>query len=291
MEDDASQPLRASAHQFLRLKGNRAHAARAVLMSVSFVGILLLVGALLRPSEFVLTQAPQLSWQQGLSGETLPQGSDRPECVPKPAYDPCNPTLASSCSPAPDASKCIASDHKVLVFCAYASMHSNGWPNDAKPVCSINGKQPDFAPPPDPATAYVSVYSDMNCFASMKDAKDRLCIPRDYIPNIDCVQSSRLPGLLALWLRLSELDFKSNNDGRSPTFQCFHRGGYGSVGWFHLHAFDNQTDSFCPSMSNNPQMLSPMPNLYICTRGHWTLERRVVDVVQLMEYGGRLSIN
>ena len=86
-----------------------------------------------------------------------------------------------------------------------------------------------------------------SCFNSSKDPADRLCISRAYQRSVDCIApADALPELLSRLLYWAERDY-ARSHGRAPQFQCFHRGGYGSVPWLHLHSFDGaQADSICP---------------------------------------------
>ena len=71
--------------------------------------------------------------------------------------------------------------------------------------------------------------------------------------------------------------------GRMPRFQCFHRGGFGSVGWLHVHSFDTQADSICPSMSTAyGRSPNPLPQRFVCADGARDVDARLAQMRQVM---------
>lgn len=176
-------------------------------------------------------------------------------------------------------------DSGTLAFCGYAALRTDGLPVD--PICSLTGDAVRFAPAAGPLHAFVWAYaSGFNCFNSSKQARDRLCIPHEYMPSIDCVHPERRAAVLAVALATGERDFRRAHNGRRPQFQCFHRGGYGSVPWLHLHSFDGYADSICPRMST-PWGVSPnpIPHKIVCASGELTVAERVDQMLVSMALG------
>ena len=203
-------------------------------------------------------------------------------CKPRPANDPsCNPLPHTAAWLADrDTQLCVESSPGMRAFCAYAGMQADGYPSDTHPLCPLTGRPEVLGPARSPSDAYVSVGTEFNCFNSSKDPKDRLCIPRAYQRSIDCVSpAGELPGLLHRLLAWAERDY-----GRVPRFQCFHRGGYGSVPWLHLHSFDGvQADSICPlAATRDGSSPNPQPLKIVCAEGGQPVDRRVAQMLTSM---------
>lgn len=221
-----------------------------------------------------------------------------PACDPQPAGTPCNPPhevdgVPRPCPPFNSSlvGRCLTGG--TLAFCGYAGMQSDGYPSDdypGGPRCSLTGQPVPFAPPGDPVANPVNAYTvqrgaDFSCFNSSKQGFDRLCIPRAYVASIDCVAPHR-PDFLARILAVGEADFAQQNDGRKPQFQCFHRGGYGSVAWLHLHSFDGHADSICPMMSTREGASpNPLPKKIVCANGEAAVPQRVQQMLASMARG------
>lgn len=215
-------------------------------------------------------------------------------CDPKPVNSRCNP-LATSCPMPPNATalselvaECIVGG--ALAFCGYAGMDRAGYPNDAGdgvgPMCSLTQARVPFAQPPSPATAFAApVGPDFVCFNSSKNAWDRLCITRQWLQSVDCVHpASARSEFLTRMLSAGEADFRGAHDGRAPQFQCFHRGGFGSVPWLHLHSFDGHADSICPEMSTaGGESPNPLPHQIVCANGERSVEERVRQMLTILE--------
>ena len=213
-----------------------------------------------------------------------------PACNPKPANDPdCNPyTGDGHCTAYNDSgtgARCVYAGPGMRAFCGYASMRMDGYASDLQPQCALTGKLVAYEPSHSPFDAYVTVGTEFNCFNSSKDAADRLCITRAYQRSIDCVfPASTLPGLLHRLLARGETDFVHAR-GRLPQFQCFHRGGFGSVPWLHLHSFDGHADSICPLMSTSQgSSPNPLPHKITCAVGAAPVTERVTQILRSMRW-------
>ena len=203
-------------------------------------------------------------------------------CKPRAANDPnCNPLPHTAAWLADrDMAVCAESSPGMRAFCAYAGMQADGYPSEARPVCPLTGRSEVLGPARSPSDAYVSVGPEFSCFNSSKDPKDRLCIPREYQRSIDSIfPADALPGLLHRLLAWAERDY-----GRAPRFQCFHRGGYGSVPWLHLHSFDGvQADSICPlAATRDGAAPNPQPLRIVCADGGQPVDRRAAQMLASM---------
>ena len=92
------------------------------------------------------------------------------------------------------------------------------------------------------------------------------------------------PAFLAKILSAGEADYRASHRGRAPQFQCFHRGGFGSVPWLHLHSFDQHADSICPEMSTaEGASPNPLPHQIVCANGNRSVESRVLQMLEILE--------
>lgn len=153
-------------------------------------------------------------------------------------------------------------------------------------MCSLTQTHVPFAQPPSPATSFAELVGpDFVCFNSSRNALDRLCISRQWIRSVDCIRpASSRPAFLTEILSAGEADFRCAHGGRAPQFQCFHRGGFGSVPWLHLHSFDGHADSICPEMSTaEGETPNPLPHQIVCANGERSVQERVRQMLAVLE--------
>ena len=242
------------------------------------------------------------SWASGRYGlwnrstfESMLRAENVPSaCDPKPVDSICNP-MSASCEMPSNAtafdqlvSKCLVGG--ALAFCGYAGMDTTGYPSEsgggAGPVCPLTKARVAFAQPPNPATALAEfVGSDFVCFNSSKNSWDRLCISRGWIRSIDCLGPGESRAkFLAKILSAGEADYRMTHNGKAPQFQCFHRGGFGSVPWLHLHSFVGYADSICPEMSTvEGWSPNPLPHQIVCSNGERSVRDRVQQMLDVLE--------
>ena len=219
-------------------------------------------------------------------------------CDPKPGGADCNPPAPCPSAwmrNASAAASCIRSQPALASFCHYAGMREAGLPAEVRPKCELTGERARLPADATPlqGNARVVVFGDgnasapttVNCFASLKEPSDRLCITTAFYASIDCVPDGERPTVLRALLAVGDADFRGRNGGRAPQFQCFHRGGYGSVPWLHLHSFDGHADSICPLMRTAlGAPPNPLPRKIACSDGGaQTVEARALQIESLME--------
>lgn len=204
-----------------------------------------------------------------------------------------NLTAAAACC-SPSAASSRHSPAGTLYFCSYASAtHGDDQASAASagvlPPCKLNGIRP---PKPDPSqpSNELRVYGlreeqtraalAFSCFNSIRDPSDRLCIPQQYIMNIDCgTDDETLRSLLST----AYTDHVTMR-GEPPGFQCFHRGGFGSVGWLHVHSFKDHADSICPTLNTAyGRSPNPLPQRYVCADGWRDVDARVQQMRQALQ--------
>ena len=204
----------------------------------------------------------------------------------------CNP-LVGHCSDGGEdrdiAWQCML-DPPTRTFCGYAGIIDPARDFVDGAICAATAGRVSFAlpngllnAPNGLLNARVSLVHSFVCFTSIKDAGDRLCIPRVWHRSIDCIEpGTSRPQLLAHILEAGSIDF-TRAHGRSPRFQCFHRGGYGSVGWLHLHSFDDSADHMCPaSSSSEGKSPNPHPRQYVCAEGSLNITGRVEQMLRAL---------
>lgn len=207
---------------------------------------------------------------------------------PYPCGGSLNETMAAFCSSPLAEEDTAHSPSGTLHFCSYASARTDA---DVDAPCKLNGVRPPPAGQGAPSPE-LRVYEDegFNCFDSMRDPADRLCVPRQYITSVDCGLSD---ATLRALLSTGERDFARMRGGARPQFQCFHRGGFGSVGWLHVHSFVHQADSICPTMTTPyGEAPNPLPQRMVCADGWRDLDARFAQmrrVLDLVHFAGHKS--
>ena len=237
-----------------------------------------------------------LTWNEYIIGtilRLLPPPPIPKACLPEPHKLPgsCNPR--APCSAPLDrqtAAECCSVSVSVatLSFCSLAAANASS--SGELPACPLNGERMPAgasiyknAALPDAVDPHLAVYPKFSCFNSLRDTEDRLCIPRRYISSVDCIPASQRAQLLADLMSTAADDYAIHSGGRLPEFQCFHRGGYGSVGWLHLHSFDEQADSICPRMRTEFGVSpNPLPEKIVCADGWRPIGERVEQMLNVL---------
>jgi len=238
---------------------------------------------------------PAVSLHKSVPESCKPEHTRLGEC--NGAY-PCESSLdlraaAECCSP--EAPSSADSPAGTLFFCSYASAaHGDDvaaffGDEGVLPPCKLNGIRP-LKPDRSKPSIDLRVYGvkegearAFSCFNSVREPADRLCIPQQYVTNIDCGTDDEM---LKALLSTGHADYVSMR-GAPPKFQCFHRGGFGSVGWLHVHSFqEDQVDSICPTLNTKYGMSpNPLPSRYVCADAQRDLNARVQQIREAMQAG------
>ena len=128
------------------------------------------------------------------------------------------------------AASCIRSQPALASFCHYAGMREAGLPAEVRPKCELTGERARLPADATPlqGNARVVVFGDgnasapttVNCFASLKEPSDRLCITTAFYASIDCVPDGERPTVLRALLAVGDADFRGATAGARRSFSA-----------------------------------------------------------------------